>query len=383
MEIEKRQIQKRPELVPERLMRGGLIVGVEQGIQGSLMSVTGAAIERITRERTEVPPQFKLPERPVYFLDPNTRRLIMISNRENRGENKTPDKYGLFAEIVELDEEGKPHYRLSTSEIILPNDNYQLVAVGPNNYGLPPSHIEVVEEEEEGKKKFVPWNLWLGNLQNWMNELRVDTNEGFDAFVERFYKSRLNSETNVKRKIEETFRESYQGIDEKTIPANIIITDKGENDLLYEVSREAGFYPVIFTAGNLAALFDEIAQRHESIIKEDLYNIGHYARHDVIKYSIGVLTIDEDALDQEDSSRVSKLSLRYIPGEFQKFNSIFALVSVRRQEIFNDPDSEPKKRNHGYYFSPYDEDQYRGLLNKLKADLLLTMFLRGGAPIVK
>src|SRR3990170_7061927 len=108
-------LQKRPALVPERLMQGGLVVGVEQGIQGSLMSVTGAAIERITRERIEVPPQFKLPERSVYFLDPNTRRLIMISNRENRGENKTPDKYGLFAEIVELDEEGKPHYRLSSS----------------------------------------------------------------------------------------------------------------------------------------------------------------------------------------------------------------------------------------------------------------------------
>lgn len=64
----------------EKLKRGGLIVGMEPSIQGSLFNVTGAALERITRERTEVPPQFKLPERAVYFLDPNTRRLIMISN---------------------------------------------------------------------------------------------------------------------------------------------------------------------------------------------------------------------------------------------------------------------------------------------------------------
>ncbi|OGH14370.1 MAG: hypothetical protein A2687_01955 [Candidatus Levybacteria bacterium RIFCSPHIGHO2_01_FULL_38_26] len=402
-------IQKRPELVADKLIQGGLIVGVESGIQGSLMSVTGAAIERITRERTEVPPQFKLPERAVYFLDPNSRRLIMISNRENRGEDKTPDKYGLFAEIVELDEEGKPHYSLSTSEIILPNDNYQLVAVGPNNYGLPPSHIEVVEEEEEGKKKFVPWNLWLGTLQNWMNEVNIDPNEDFGEFVKRFENLRRQSQIQSQNKIKEIFRESNQGIDDKTIPSNMIITDQGEDSFLYKASLDAGFYPIMLEPKQMVEryeamqdyFFDTNVEHKLSFLERRsmAFNIHQYASVKLdapYTYNVAVITIDEDSMSRTQVNEERRYeSLRFVVDTLQKENPIFSVVSVRKDEPFEDPDmeesyrrfgltdSEPKKNVSGWYRSPSDEEQYRGLLNKLKADLLLTMFLRGGAPIIK
>lgn len=42
------RLQQRPDLVPEipeRLLRGGLIVGAEQGISGPLMQITGIAAQ--------------------------------------------------------------------------------------------------------------------------------------------------------------------------------------------------------------------------------------------------------------------------------------------------------------------------------------------------
>ncbi|EKD65708.1 MAG: hypothetical protein ACD_50C00009G0001, partial [uncultured bacterium] len=345
----------------------------------------------------------------VYFLDPNTRRLIMISNRENRGEDKTPDKYGLFAEIVELDEEGKPHYSLSTSEIILPNDNYQLVAVGPNNYGLPPSHIEVVEEEEEGKKKFVPWNLWLGTLQNWMNEVNIDPNEDFGEFVKRFENLRRQSQIQSQNKIKEIFRESNQGIDDKTIPSNMIITDQGEDSFLYKASLDAGFYPIMLEPKQMVEryeamqdyFFDTNVEHKLSFLERRsmAFNIHQYASVKLdapYTYNVAVITIDEDSMSRTQVNEERRYeSLRFVVDTLQKENPIFSVVSVRKDEPFEDPDmeesyrrfgltdSEPKKNVSGWYRSPSDEEQYRGLLNKLKADLLLTMFLRGGAPIIK
>ena len=67
-----------------------------------------------------------------------------------------------------------------------------------------------------------------------------------------------------------------------------------------------------------------------------------------------------------------------IVDRIQRDNAIFSIVSVGSLDII-----DPKKDENGRYFCGYNQEEYRGLLNKLKADLLLTMFLRGGAPIVK
>lgn len=387
---QEQSLQKRPELVPERLMRGGLIVGVEPGIQGSLISVTGAAIERITRERTEVPPQFKLPERPVYFLDPNTRRLIMISNRENRGENKTPDKYGLFAEIVELDEEGKPHYRLSTSDFILPNDNYHLVAVGPNNYGLPPSHIEVVEEEEEGKKKFVPWNVQLAELQNWITQVVINPDERLDQFIQRFDKLREEARLKVMTTIKQVFQEGDQGFDERIKPINIIVTPQDKDGALRKASIKAGLYPFLVKPEEAVEV---ISKMESGQITGDpkLNTLINFFQSYTRDYSdrAAVITVDEkskwypnDEVDEDNYNYNRSLDtqfreMHYFIYEFKTKDTVFAFV-----RLTNESEQGNHKMTHGFYYS-HNDQEYTLLLNKLKADLMLTMFLRGGAPIVK
>lgn len=394
---QEQSLQKRPELVPERLMRGGLIVGVEQGIQGSLMSVTGAAIERITRERTEVPPQFKLPERPFYFLDPNTNRLIMISNRE-KPNPKNPNQNGLFAEIVQLDEEGNPHHFLPNSEILLPNENYQSVAVGPNEHGFPPSHIPVVEGETEGKKEFVPWNLYLGQLQTWMNDLQIDPAETLESYIKRYQALQARAKAKVESAVKKFFPGGNQAFSEGTLPVNLIICGDNAKDLLSEASRPAGFYPMTIKKEDLIEKAKYWNKYRYDIPDKTLYAMDGLLGSGVIPrgFSPALITVDFRYLPDIDIEfyleRGIAINLSSLPNLIQMHNDVFSYLEIyhldalgAKEKPFYD-DDEPSKQGAGKYSLSYSKNfdaRYRGLLNKLKADLLLTMFVRGGAPIVK
>lgn len=392
---DERSLQKRPDNLPEDLIRGGLIVGTEPSIGGSLMSVAGVAIERITRERTEVPPQFRLPERPVYFLDPNTRRLISISNREKR----QPFKSGLFAEMVELDEKGEPQYTLSTSEVTMPDGNFQAVAVAPNNFGLPPSHIPVVKQKEDDPKKqeFVPWNLYLGQLQDWMNEVTINLGEDFQSFVDRFRQLRKSNEQKVEETIKRSFPGGEQGFDENILPVNLIITDKGQESFLVEASLAAGLYPLVVTPRD----FVQMPKTPEDWFDPDFIDSSARVFHNVLRASdvkVAVITRDQEAIRDyifsvsPDNERALEV-LQYGVFNMQKESPVFAIVDFHAppdQELINEykkagkvPPNRVRKAKNGWFSCAYSEELYRGLLNKLKADLLLTMFIRGGAPMVK
>lgn len=390
-------LQKRPDLVPERLMRGGLIVGMEQGIQGSLMSVTGAALERITRERTEVPPQLKLPERPIYFLDSNTNRLIMISNRE-KPDPKNPNQNGLFAEIVELDEEGNPHHFLPNSEILLPNENYQSVAVGPNKHGFPPSHIPVVEGETEVKKEFVPWNLYLGQLQTWMNDLQIDPKETLESYIKRYQALQASAKDKVNRAVKKFFPGGNQAFSEGTLPVNLIICGDNAKNLLSEASRQSGFYPMTIKKEDLIEKAKDLNKYRYDIPSETVYAMDGLLGSGAIPrgFSPALITVDFRYLPDIDiefaRERRIDMNLSSLPNLIQMHNDVFSYVEIyhldalgAKEKPFYD-DDEPSKKGVGKYSLSYSKNfdsRYRGLLNKLKADLLLTMFLRGGAPIVK
>lgn len=409
-----RSLVKRPELLPEKLKEGGVIVGVEPSVTGSLVSMSGLALERITRERLGSP--FKLPERPVYLLDPSTRRMIMITHRESferdidvGRKTKTSDKYGLFAEIVELDEKGKPIFTLSTSDIIFPNESYQFTHVGPNFDGFAPSYIEVEKPKEEGKEdkvEFVPWNMWLGQLQGWMNEVTIDPKETFESFVSRFEEMRRRAEFKAKEKIKQTFPEGNQGIEDKTVPMNLIITNKTIDSFLYQASIRAGLYPVITTPSELANLPPSLAERKKAgeidfkRLRSSLNVLRYLPGYQYTTHNIAVITIDYEGLNQEHgkaelagdfdlSHRIHEVHL-WVFEQMQKRNPIFAIVGVNEppdeeaiKQLKEHVPLKARKAEHGYYLTPLDEKEYEGLLRKLKADLLLTMFVRGGAPIVK
>lgn len=365
-------LAKRPELNLEQLSKGGLVVDIEPTLRGSLIDVTGIALERITRERLGENPAFKLPERTISFLDPSTRRLIMISNREDTGkeQKKTPDKFGLFAEIVELDEEGEPHFRLTTGELILPDEDYQLVAIGPNQFNLPPTHIEVEEEsdKEPGKKKFIPWNVRFAELQNWMNQVVVDPNENLDNFLTRFSTLKLDAAKRAQEQISRTFPESSQGFDEKTQPINLIVAIQNQEELR-QASIRAGLYPVVVTPDKLNEAISLIKQGKVIPDGGDLSNILVPGSS-----TLAVITIDERGVKKE---RLHDSIRHFLISKFRKENPVFALVwlPVGQEE-------KNIKEEHGFYYS-YNKQEYLGLLKKLKADLLLTIFLRGAGAIVK
>lgn len=394
---DERSLQKRPELLPEKLMEGGVIVGVEPSVKGSLVGMSGLALERITRERLGT--TFQLPERPVYLLDPDSRRMIMQSYRERR----TPSgqliehKSGLFAEIVEVDEQGKPHFRLTTSEVILPNESYQVAHIAPNKNGLPPSYIEVTEEEQdekgEKKKKFVPWNIYLGQLQFWMNEATIKDGESIQDFISRFTKARDEGEYKATEKIEESFPQGEQGFHKKIVPANMIITNQGEDGYLFRASLAAGLYPFIVSP-------ERVLVRYMELLSEKLpagfrpANINWHLPSSLKGHFPAVVTLDEESADPNivipGGWRMSAINDTF--SNIQKSQPIFSLVSVitepsETKEEFKRKypklTVEPTKLEHGFYHCPPSETDYQQLLQKLKADLVLTIFLRGGAPIVK
>lgn len=278
-----RSLQKRPELNLEQLKQGGLIVGSESSpLQGSLLNMTGIALERITRERTEVPPGIKLPERPVYFLDPVSRRLVMISNRE--GDWRKPETAGLFGEIVELDEEGKPHYLLSNSDIPFNTDTYQLVAIGPNESKMPPSHIEVVDqnqaekdEEEQGKKQqFTSWNTRIADLSLWMNDLRIDPAEDLPTFLGRYHDLKQKSQREVERKIALSFPGGLQAYADNIVPINYIVSDDYNREKLCRASIDAGLYPVFMDMKDLVEKYDQLFQATDPELRRRLYEMQHW-----------------------------------------------------------------------------------------------------------
>lgn len=385
-------LKKRSEIAPE-LFKRGFIVGAEPAMQGSLMNMAGMALERITRERSEVPSQFRLPERPTYFLDPNSNRMVMVTNREKS--NVPEYRNGLFAEIVEVDDQGNPKFRLSTSEIVIPGGTFQPVAVGPNKFNMPPSYIPMTEEDMPGEEKFVPWNVYLGSLQDWMNELTVDPNEDFESYMERFITLRERSEIRAAGKIKTAFPGGLQGFDESTAPFNLIISDETNKEKLINASVAAGLYPVFVSAREFVEA-DIHAQelfglsRYE--IRDAGFNIAEYLpvswTSQAKTYRPAVITDDWNsgrALENQ-GVKFEKLGRARSPisiieralGHIYDHNPIFSSVylAVGKEGDIN-------KEGNGRYYCPNDEQLYREFLYKVKADLLLTMFVRGRAPIIK
>lgn len=388
-------LQKRPELNLKQLKQGGLIVGADQNAKGSLMALTGMALERITRERAEVPPDQRLPENVVYLMDPDAKRLIMISRRDASPEWKS----GLFAETVELDDEGKPRFRLSTKEVTLPKNQYQMVAVGPNPYNMPPSHIPMVEEETPGQEKFVPWNIYLANLQSWMNKVTLDPNEDFETFMKRFHELRNKSRIAAEAKVKTAFVGGSQGFDETVAPFNLIISDDTNKEMYMRASLDAGLFPVFISAKDFVLRSRERPERNEELEKlrrrRSIYGdwrsfIGHFLPGDwstaAKSYSPAVITQDFTSVWRlEDQDRefveevISPAGIHVITiDDILKNNPIFTYVYLMR-----DVEGDPRKEGNGSYQCPNTEQTYREFLYKIKSDLLLTMFLRGGAPLIK
>lgn len=392
---DEQSLVRRPNNLPEHVTSGGFIVGAEQNIQGSLMALSGIAVERISRERAEVPPDQRLPENAVYFMDQDAKRVVMVSRRDSR-----PDwKSGLFAETVELDQEGKPLFRLSTKEVILTRNQYQMVAVRPNPYGMPPSHIDMMEEEVPGQEKFVPWNLYVATLQSWMNELSIDPNEDFESFMKKFDELRDKSKKDVKAKVKSAFLGGPQGFDQTVAPFNLIITDEVHKDMYRRASEDAGLFPVfispkefILKSQDLPEMnqnLDEI-RRRIGIYGDWKYSIAHFLPTDwgskAKEYSPAVITQDWTAiwrLEKQDEKFTKKVVSpaalhSIVMSGILNNNPIFTYVDLMVDETGN-----PSKEGNGSYHCPNSEQTYREFLYKIKSDLLLTMFLRGGASMVK
>ena len=86
----------------------------------------------------------KAPERPIYIFNPDSRLLISYAMRHIEGDtdNNSP-RSGLFAEVVELDEEGKPKHGVSIVNPFETATGFIQTEIGDNPYGFAPSNLRI------------------------------------------------------------------------------------------------------------------------------------------------------------------------------------------------------------------------------------------------
>ncbi len=390
----------------------------EPVIQAPLMEVLGIALERITRERSGIDEEIGLPERAVYLLDPNKRRLLMVSQRQQVGKaSVSAGTSGLFAEIVELDEEDQPLFRLTGSDKLGElMESFQVQGIPPNKYQLPPSLIEIAKDS--GEEITVPLNKWLANLNLWLSETsveevpRVDDPEAqakaLADFMERFQNQREEIISQGQRKIKEIFPDSEQGISDKVTPVHVIFTKAEDKTPFIEASLAAGFYPVFPDVDILLNTYSEAWLKR--FVKREITREGFFMQthaQELLKISLGVdfshfipalYTVDRYSLIKMFTIGTRKdeenIFLERLIKKWRKEMPLFAVIefgspaenptSYKTEDINEGPQYEPYKDAHGLYgLTNYDPERYQGLLLKLKADLMLTLSLRGSAPIVK
>lgn len=88
--------------------QGGLIVAAVSSAEPSMDRIIGGHLANIAMLESRGD---TVPERPLYVFNPDTRILINYALR--RPKDKDPAKTGLFADVVELSEEGKPRHGVS------------------------------------------------------------------------------------------------------------------------------------------------------------------------------------------------------------------------------------------------------------------------------
>ena len=239
----------------------------------------------------------------------------------------------------------------------------------------------------------IPWNILFATLNQWMNEVNIDPAETLEAFIKKYEDLQTKMGREVEVKLTRAFSsllssEPDQGFDQRVIPVNFILSDEKHRDTLSKASLGAGLYPVLVDQIRFAEHYLQIAREARNARKQERGMISN--EFNFVYWWSGlesVLTENVPVVITQDMNAISNIKIEnsdasYIVdravSQLRKNNPIFSFIEVNVDE-----EGEPEKKTHGNYLCTYNEEQYRGLLKKLKADLLLTMLLRGGAPIVK
>jgi len=240
----------------EPLRKSGLIERFVGGPEPSMDHIIQTHLDKVALLEARGD---KSPERPIYIFNPDSRLLISYSMRhiEDDPENKSP-RSGLFAEVVELDEEGKLKHGVSVVNPFETTTGFIQTEIGDNPYGFTPSYLTI---EANDPFSLVPPNLSIAELMAFQQQMEpISANETLKQFLGRISDVRAEQRQKMAELRTKRYPGTLQSFDEETNPyLHLIIADRDASELA-AISRSIGLFPIVRTV-------DEIIEAHRTVLK--------------------------------------------------------------------------------------------------------------------
>jgi hypothetical protein len=185
----------------DRVKAGGLIESAAGGLERSMDSLVQGHLAQVAMLEARGD---TAPERPFYIFNPDTGLLINYAYRHD----EDPAKTGLFADVVELDEDGKPRQGVSVVNPFQGTNGFINVNVGENSHGFTPS-FTTFEFDPDDPLNRVPPNIETANLLALLGQDAIAQDESLEDFVKRRESERA------------TFRAKVGQYQNRHFPANL------------------------------------------------------------------------------------------------------------------------------------------------------------------
>jgi len=378
----------------DRLREGGLISHALSGPERSMDRMISGHLERVAilQARGDT-----IPERPMYVFNPDSRLLIKYSLRRDAN----PARSGLFAEVVELDEKGKPRHGIGVVNPFKTNTGFIQVAVGDNPHGFPPSFVETKIDSDD-PLSMIPPNIATADLLAMLSTEPIAENEKIEEFLARTDKKRAEMREKAGQRVQEQYRGTAQGLTAGTNPyVHLIISDRDLTPLQL-VSREVGWFPIHVSVDQL---IDTARYLHQSLSKNVKADLGlfSFARSawaptiNLPDSTPGVITFD--CHESVDKPRIvpqfrnpqitgqRSYMAEEIVNSLINDNPVFANLLDKDFPREDDELKVVKEANGSYRqaidpANPEKMKEYADWLRKTRLDMALTLYFRGLSEVV-
>lgn len=389
---DERSIVPRQGVDIERLKEGGLISEVVGPPEKSMDGMVQRHLDRVALLQARGD---RLPERPMYIFNPDTKLLINYALRRGRDQARS----GFFADIVELDDEGRPRHGVSVVNPFETTTGFVEVKVGENTHGFAPSSIETHLDDGnyDDPLEVVPPNVEMADLLTMLRAEPIAEGESLTDFVNRQGAKQQEMRGKVQTRLKGSYLPAVQAMDERT-DANyhLIVTDRDDSSALEAASREIGVFPIVIKASEFIQSMEEIKTMHlpRSIMQELRTYVSHDKKRDDVRKVLTDVTpafltadfVNQAFLtdDQRDLWYTAYVSMFGYPGErgVMDSNTIFSALINPRYHPDSEVGTRVMKTAHGRYefaIDPTSErfQEYKDWLRKARLDFALTLYLRG------
>lgn len=410
MTTENEQSLVRRDENPLLVARGSVEVGTAEA--GSF----GDMVTRVLRELKSLPEirtQEDLPEDIAYLLNRQEGILIKISRRRPDYEPESAfHKFGYFAEVYELDNQGLPQLIVTDPKMV---NKGIFVRIDVSDF----NNIRSYSSEEGVKTEGVSAEI-LGltptrfdhtiqrltagavSTQKLLPETAGEEGVVSQIFAEldkATYLADLSEE--IKREIRKevaTPDESAQGMTNEIANFHLIISDQGKESPLVAISQKLGLHPEVIPAWKSTSNLEPFIKRHlaryplipvnEAFPRKAIAK-SRYFPQDPLKefrdrneaYPL-LVTVDCGNLEVEDrdTDRVwHDLIATMI--DLRKKHPVFGYIQLApKGRAFP---SSPRRFHNGHYLYPYEDlDNINGLMVKIATDFALTKQIRAIVELV-